>query len=87
MIIDWNNYRVYFKKIEKADTDQFTYTLVPKKLAVESDQMEELKELMGPQYEEGLEEFKGKQKPKVNTHLRSFTVLFENPRASKTTML
>jgi hypothetical protein len=32
--------------------------------------MEELKELMGPQYDEGLEEFKGKQKPKVNTHLR-----------------
>lgn len=87
MVIDWNNYRVYFKKIEKADTDQFTYTLVPKKLAVESDQIEELKELMGPQYEEGLEEFKSKQKPKVNSKLRSFTVLFENPKASKTTIL
>ena len=37
MVIDWNNYRVYFKKIEKADTDQFTYTLVPKKLDVESE--------------------------------------------------
>jgi hypothetical protein len=60
MVIDWNNYRVYFKKIEKGDTDQFTYSLVPKKLTIESDQMEELKELMGPQYEEGLEEFKGK---------------------------
>jgi hypothetical protein len=35
MIIDWNNYRVYFKKIEKQDTDVLTYTLMPKKINLE----------------------------------------------------
>jgi hypothetical protein len=35
MIIDWSNYRQYFKKIEKSDTDMLTYQLIPKKMNIE----------------------------------------------------
>lgn len=37
MVIDWNIFRPYFKKIEKADTDLLAYHIVPKKLLIEKE--------------------------------------------------
>lgn len=79
MIIDWSNYRTYFKKIEKADTDNFTYNLIPKKIDVQNEIVFKMKDSMPT------EEFRNAMKDKQVTLpppsiMRTINVFFDNPK-------
>ncbi len=79
MIIDWNNYRVYFKKIEKQDTDVLTYTLMPKKINLEKF-IAELTE-----YE--IEKYEGRQDETPKSGLRNVIVMIENSKLQKASLM
>jgi hypothetical protein len=72
MIIDWSNYRQYFKKIEKPDTDMLTYQLIPKKMNIE----QQVTDILGLQIEKT--ENRSDETPKSS--LKNVTLLIENTK-------